>query len=144
MPEPLTHPNPVFTGLHAMSDPAFRKALGQRLKSLRKDRGLTQKDLAQAVSLSFQQLNKYESGVNLPSADVLAALADHLDVTLDYLAAGKSAQTITNTRLLERLKSLEGLPSEDLEAAITVLDGLVVRREVEASINKRIQQRKIG
>lgn len=144
MPQLKTHPSPAFTGLHAMTDPTFRKALGQRLKSLRKDRGLTQKDLAQAVGLSFQQLNKYESGVNLPSTDVLAALADHLDVTLDYLAVGKSLLPITNTRLLERLQSLQGLPNEDLEAAITVLDGLVVRREVEASVNKRIQQRKIG
>lgn len=39
---------------------------------------------------------------------------------------------------------LESLPAADMEAAITVLDGLVVRHEVEASVSRRGSARKSG
>lgn len=121
----------------APSDPDYRKALGQRLKTLRKERGATQKDIAQILGISFQQLNKYESGQNLPPADMLGRLARALGVTTDYLITGQqtNGQPINNTRLLERFRVLEKFPNQDLETVITVIDAMVARRMTAAAVN---------
>ncbi len=50
--------------LVVMQDEALRKVFGARLKGLRKQKGWAQKELAGRVGIRFQQLNKYESGLN--------------------------------------------------------------------------------
>lgn len=57
----------------------------ERLVHIRKARGLTQKQLAAAVGLSEVGLQNYEGGRRKPAFDVLIALADYFDVSLDYL-----------------------------------------------------------
>ena len=57
----------------------------ERLVSLRKDQNLTQKQLALGLSLSEVAIQNYESGRRKPAYDVLIALADYFDVSLDYL-----------------------------------------------------------
>ena len=69
--------------LMALQDPNFRKTFGVRLKDLRKQRHWSQKELAAKVNIRFQQLNKYESGLNLPPAEMLIRLADAVATTVD-------------------------------------------------------------
>lgn len=57
--------------LLAMQNEDFRKAFGACLKKLRKQKRWSQKELAAKVDIRFQQLNKYESGLNLPPAEML-------------------------------------------------------------------------
>ena len=66
-------------------------AIGQKLRALRLDRGLSQGALAAQVGVTFQQLQKYEKGVNRISAGRLAALAAALGVpvTAFYAAAAR-------------------------------------------------------
>lgn len=56
-----------------------------QLLALRKQRGLTQKQLAADVGLSELAIQNYESGRRKPAFDALIALADYFDVSLDYL-----------------------------------------------------------
>lgn len=58
----------------------------QRLISIRKSQGLTQKQVYEAVGLSPLGYQRYEYGVREPSLSTLIALADLFDVSLDYLA----------------------------------------------------------
>ena len=58
--------------------------VGTRIKARRLIRGMTQEDLAQAVSLSFQQVQKYERGANRVSAGRLYELARALSVPIQY------------------------------------------------------------
>lgn len=58
--------------------------VGRRIKSRRLIRGLTQEDLAIAVSLSFQQVQKYERGANRVSAGRLYELSKALRVPIQY------------------------------------------------------------
>ena len=55
-------------------------AIGQKLRALRLDGGLSQGDLAGQVGVTFQQLQKYEKGVNRISAGRLVRIAAALDV----------------------------------------------------------------
>ena len=58
---------------------------GAHLKELRKSRGITQKQLAIAISASERGIQQYELGERKPSYEMLLALADYFHVSLDYL-----------------------------------------------------------
>jgi transcriptional regulator with XRE-family HTH domain len=73
--------------------------LGQRLRVLRNERGLSQSDLAgDLVSASYVSL--IESGKRLPEHDVLDGLARKLGVTTLYLETGVAPEEITEQRLM--------------------------------------------
>lgn len=64
---------------------------GQRLKALRKEKNLRQKDVAELISCTERNYQKMEYGeVNIPSL-TLIKLADYYDVSLDYLV-GRSEE----------------------------------------------------
>jgi transcriptional regulator with XRE-family HTH domain len=59
---------------------------GIRLKQVREERELSQQELADRVGVTNKQIWRYENGLNLPTADVLARMAKELSVSMDYLA----------------------------------------------------------
>lgn len=58
---------------------------GTHLKELRKSKNLTQKQLAVDIGASERGIQQYELGERKPTYDMLIALADYFDVSLDYL-----------------------------------------------------------
>lgn len=56
-----------------------------RLKDLRKAKGLTQSEIANSLSVPLNTYRNWERGERQVPADVLFALADFYDVSLDYL-----------------------------------------------------------
>ena len=59
--------------------------LGERLKMLRKEKRMTQPELAGLLKQSLRAYQYYEAGSRHPEYDHLLALADFFDVSLDYL-----------------------------------------------------------
>ena len=59
--------------------------LGKRLKELRSDRGMTQKELACALGLNAVTYLHYEKDQREPPLSVLAQMAKFFDVSVDYL-----------------------------------------------------------
>ena len=59
--------------------------LFERLRSLRKEKKETQVRVAAAIGLTERQYQRFEAGESLPNFENLWALADHFDVSLDYL-----------------------------------------------------------
>lgn len=119
-----------------MQDETLRKAFGARLKVLRKQKGWSQKDLAAQVTIRFQQLNKYESGLNIPPAEMLVKLADALAVTVDYLLTGNPAEEIplANARLFRRFQVLEALAPDDQETVIKVIDAMIAKQRIASAL----------
>lgn len=58
---------------------------GTRLKTIRKQRGFTQKSLAAKINKSISAVSSYESNVQIPPVEVLVSIAYTLGVSLDYL-----------------------------------------------------------
>ena len=77
---------------------------GDKLKELRKEKGLSQKDLAEKLNVTQRTISYYENSTTAPSnAEIVTKIADALNVRLDELAAD-----IGNTKihkLIEKLKS---------------------------------------
>lgn len=59
--------------------------LHENLKALRKQKGLTQEELAIRLHVVRQTVSKWESGRSVPDADILAQIADVLDVSVSDL-----------------------------------------------------------
>jgi len=62
--------------------------VGERIRLRRAELGLTQEQLAEALDVSYQQIQKYETGANRISASRIFEMARRLDVDLDYFFEG--------------------------------------------------------
>ena len=63
--------------------------LGSRLKALRQEKGLTQKEVAKLIGTTDVSIGRYEMDARVPKADILNSLAKLYDVEIDYLLTGK-------------------------------------------------------
>ena len=62
------------------------KKFAERLKELREEKGLTQRELAKEVGLSYGAIGFWELNKREPSLDAAVVLADYFKVSIDYLA----------------------------------------------------------
>lgn len=58
---------------------------GERLQKARQQKGLTQKEVAAYLQMTERSYQHYEGNRRRPNYEILVAIADHLDVTTDYL-----------------------------------------------------------
>lgn len=66
----------------------------EKLQELRKQKGLTQEELAQALFVSRTAVSKWESGRGYPNLESLKAIADFFGVTVDELLSGEELLTV--------------------------------------------------
>ena len=59
--------------------------IGDSFKRFRKERGLTQQQVANALNMQKQSWQRYEQGKVIPAATVIINLADFFNVSTDYL-----------------------------------------------------------
>lgn len=71
----------------------------QRLKQLRKDKRLTQAQVAQRIGVTASMVSSYETDIRLPSYEVLIRLADVFGVTVDYLLCRQNKRFLDITEL---------------------------------------------
>ncbi len=102
---------------------------GVRLIALRKARGLTQTQLAEAIDSSQRAISHYEAIADHPPAGVLVALAHALGVTTDELLGAKPPPKINSPiadpearRYWRRFQQLMQLPEKDQRAVFRLLD----------------------
>lgn len=75
---------------------------GNRLRKLRKDRKLTQQQLAELIGVKNSVISFYEVGERIPSPDILRKLAIALHVTADYLLGIERTAILDATGLDEQ------------------------------------------
>ena len=66
--------------------------LQDNIRNLRKNRGLTQEELAIRLNVVRQTVSKWEKGLSVPDAEMLQKLADVLEVSVSQLLGGESDQ----------------------------------------------------
>ena len=62
-----------------------REKFGSFIARLRKEKGYTQKELAEKLSISDKAVSKWETGKSLPDISLLVPLADIMEVTVTEL-----------------------------------------------------------
>jgi transcriptional regulator with XRE-family HTH domain len=63
--------------------------IGQRLRYCRINNNLTGREVATKLNISAPQVSQYENGTHSPSYDILIALSNIYNVSLDYIITGK-------------------------------------------------------
>lgn len=63
--------------------------VGKFIENLRKEKGLTQQDLADILSVSNQAVSKWEGGRNLPDIAIQRVICDTFNITMEELHAGE-------------------------------------------------------
>ena len=81
-------------------------AFGCRLKETRKERGLTQEQLAEVLNISTPHLGNIEIGKRGISIDLLVEVSDVLNVSVDFLIRGTDSPTQQIKPLLAQIREL--------------------------------------
>lgn len=117
-----------------------------RLKKLRKDKGITQQELANALNRDRSTVGGYESERKEPDFETLCAIAEYFDVSLDYILGRTDIKypydPVTDDNIREiieqlgpqitlQLKDLKDMTHEEKLTLTVLLEGLKSRRNME-------------
>ena len=81
----------------------------EKLQELRKNKGLTQEELAEALYVSRTAISKWESGRGYPSIDSLKEIAKYFSVTIDELLSSDEVLSIAEEDSKQKEKHLRSL-----------------------------------
>jgi transcriptional regulator with XRE-family HTH domain len=106
-----------------------------RLKKARLEKNLSKSDLANKIGVHYSQIGRYEEKGALPSADVLANLANVLEVSSDFLMNGTSDDlannTLTDKELLNQFKSIEKMNDTDKNVIKILIDAFITKAKIK-------------
>lgn len=78
----------------------------ENLKTLRKNKGVTQEELAARLCVVRQTVSKWEKGYSVPDAEQLSKIADFFDVPISMLLGGQIEQESAPTYVGEQLSRI--------------------------------------
>ena len=99
--------------------------LGQKIVRLRKQKKLSQAEVAQAVGVSRDAISKYERGDIVPSVENAKKIAEVLDVSLDYLVSNEEKQTVIDNGMLQRIVEIQKLSDPERNVILSVIDAFI-------------------
>jgi len=99
---------------------------GKRMAALRKERKMTQEELAKLLSTSISVIGRYERDEMTPSIDVAKNISGHLNTTVGYLLGETDkADLFKDPVMLQRLAELDKMESTEKSHILHVLDGFI-------------------
>lgn len=109
-----------------------QETMGGRIARLRRDKGMTQAELAELLGVSQPVISDYENDVIKLSGETVAQLAGLLGVSADEIlglekSVAARATPIKNRRLYRQLASIEKLPKRDQEALLRTIDAFLTK-----------------
>lgn len=99
-------------------------SFGQRIVQVRKEKNMSQEELAKALKATPTTIGRYERDEVKPSIEVAVKIAKALDVSLDYLA-GVSQSSIKDKKMIDRMNAILNLDDKDKECILFAIDGLL-------------------
>ena len=111
------------------------KKLSSRIQDLRKQKALTQAELAKKVGVSLTQMARYETKDIQPPANVLMKLAAIFGTTVDFLVNGateeKAKASLRDSELLQQFKEVEQLNDKDKSVIKTLIEAFLMRKQLQ-------------
>jgi transcriptional regulator with XRE-family HTH domain len=105
------------------------ETIGQRMARIRKERGYTQREVADRIGLIPALVSDYENDKLRLNADMILRFAQILEVTTDELLQPQSGKRRPgrkpSRKVLRRLEQIEGLPRRKQEALLTTIDAFL-------------------
>jgi len=112
--------------------------LGKRISKLRKEKNMSQSELANKVGISYAQIGRYETKGTQPPAEVLNKIADTLETTTDFLINGnkdeKSKAALNDAELLQQFKEVDKMNSKDKNIIKELIDAFITKGKLKQLI----------
>jgi len=119
------------SGVAARSRETSEESFGERIARLRREKGLTQEDLAERLDVTQPVVSDYERGRLRLHGELIVQLAQILGTTADEIlglkASGRSSTALRNRRLLRQVQALEKLSKRDQQALLRTIDAFLAK-----------------
>ena len=101
------------------------KALGLRIKEVRQEKRMTQDFLAEAVGCNTSHISNIENNYTKPSLNVLLAIANTLQISIDYLLANQyhGSNDALDKEILQAVHGVETKQKDKILRIIEILKG---------------------
>ncbi len=109
--------------------------IGGRIADLRRKKGLTQIQLAEKLNISDKAVSKWESGKCDPSLEMLVALSNFFECTIDYIVKGEDNNLKVKTNLIP--KRFEFFPLVKYYMALGEIDSKITEDDFVKLFNLR-------
>ncbi len=109
--------------------------IGKFLQELRKDKGLTQEQLAEQMGVVRRTVSRWETGSNMPDLDILIELSDFYAVDLRELLSGERKSEHMNEEMKETVLQVAEYSNEQKQRSVKIVQVYFVLGIVALVIN---------
>lgn len=102
---------------------------GKRMAALRKERKMTQDELAKLLSTSISVIGRYERNEVKPTIEIATQLAEALEVSLDYLVG--STDVLLEKNIVNRVLDIQKLKENDKQHVFALLDAFIKQTKLQ-------------
>ena len=95
--------------------------IADRIRIARKNKGLSQVELAEKAGINRKSLSRYELGTTVPPADALKVIADTLGVSADMLLSDNNIQ-VKDKDLMKRFEAIQEMEGDTKKMVLEFLD----------------------
>ncbi len=106
--------------------------IAERIRLIRQQKGLSQKELADKSGVNIKSLSRYELGSSIPPADALKDISDALGVSADALLSDNNV-TVQDTELLRKFSLIQDLKGDTQKLVNEFLD-MVIRDHITGKV----------
>ena len=103
---------------------------GSAVVQLRKEKKISQTDLADRLGIHKNVLGRYERNEVLPSIETAKKIADILDVSIDFLAGKVDVEMDKGTQ--SRILEVSKFEEEDKAHIFSVIDAFIAKRKIQS------------
>ena len=108
----------------------------EKMRDLRREKGLTMKELADIVGVGEAAISTYETGKREPSLGVLCAISEALGCSLDLLVTGKEKDRSEERSSDELLKEFREMPEAKLSLFIALMQAALADKRFQVHLNQ--------
>ena len=105
---------------------------GERLSELRKQKKLSQDELAKKIGVHAPVIGRYERSEVKPSIEVAVKIADALSVSLDYLVG--STDLMLDKSIVSRIQNIQKLNDEDKGHLFALMDAFLLKCNIQSNL----------
>lgn len=114
--------------------------IGERIADLRKEKNISQGQLAQALDLTRQAVSKWENDLTSPDTIHLIKLADLLDTDIEYLATGRKTYGRRPPIVIKSVETVEKIVEKPVVQTVEKVVERVVEKPVVEYVDRPVVQ----
>jgi transcriptional regulator with XRE-family HTH domain len=112
--------------------------IAEQIKQIRKEKGLSQQEVADKLSMNRVQYNRIETSKSDPTMNILQRIANVLDINVvDFFEAKNNATEIhtVNEPLLQKVKLLEELDEVQKSSICNMIDTAIANKRLKEALS---------